>query len=419
MRLPLAILITSAVITYIDAAIFSPVHPVENAAHELEEGSTIFKDTIEKVKNVVEKVDETIKKTERRIQQFTQNIGTIETISNKHTGEVFQKFEQVKKDMRAARRKLWHLADKTKLACTDLEIYIEGWDQAVDNEEQKLYLQEQIDIMEGLMKESLQLLTEAEKRYKTVIFNVDGVNTWLLHYHIALEKMLDKNSAEHQKWTSKLKGGAYGTPLAVTAGKIFADIFNSLGTSSTNFSPQVAHNANPPARSSSDSLLPTHQAAQPHQNEETDQEMKRPHQNEETDPEMNRPLQRTRPHEKTNQQMKRPHRPAVQAVEEKIARLEGKLRGFDALGNSIKEDFGNVKVQTSELITVLGEKLKIMAAWKNNAQQLDGRLNTLPLDKFERLHLYRNNFQTALAALRKSAEEYLDLPVEFFGNKQS
>ena len=122
----------------------SPIDVVKNAVDSLEEGSTISIDVMKQVKKVVQKVDETIKVTERKIQELTEKIGSIEETSDKLTGEVFQKYDQVKKDMRAARRKLRSLADKTKIACKDLEIYIEGWNNEVDNGDKRLYLQMQV-----------------------------------------------------------------------------------------------------------------------------------------------------------------------------------------------------------------------------------------------------------------------------------
>ena len=122
----------------------SPIDVVKNAVDSLEEGSTISIDVMKQVKKVVQKVDETIKVTERKIQELTEKIGSIEETSDKLTGEVFQKYDQVKKDMRAARRKLRSLADKTKIACKDLEIYLEGWNNEVDNGDKRLYLQMQV-----------------------------------------------------------------------------------------------------------------------------------------------------------------------------------------------------------------------------------------------------------------------------------
>ena len=87
----------------------------------------------------------------------------------------------------------------------------------------------QIGIMEGLMKESLELLTEAEKKYVSAIDNVDGVTTKLWDFNRGIKKLLDKESAEHKQWETKIRAGAYTTSGAVTVGMIIADIFGCLG----------------------------------------------------------------------------------------------------------------------------------------------------------------------------------------------
>ena len=67
-------------------------------------------------------------------------------------------------------------------------------------------------------------------------------------------------------------------------------------------------------------------------------------------------------------------------------------------------------------MTVLQIELRIVASWKTNAQDLNGKLERLSLDTFERLPLYRNSFLRSVVALRESAEEYLNQPVVLFTN---
>ena len=93
---------------------------------------------------------------------------------------------------------------------------------------------------------------------------------------------------------------------------------------------------------------------------------------------------------------------------------EAKFRELDAIGKSVKEDIGNIKTQTTNLIQVLEKELSIVTAWKNNAEKMDSRLDTLSLDKFDRLPLYRKSFLRAVVALRKSAEDFLDQPIVLF-----
>ena len=94
--------------------------------------------------------------------------------------------------------------------------------------------------------------------------------------------------------------------------------------------------------------------------------------------------------------------------------VEAKFRELDEIGESVKKDIGNIRSQTTALIQVLERELSIVTAWKNNAEKMDSRLETLSLDNFERLPLYRKSFLRAVVALRKSAEDFLDQPIVLF-----
>ena len=85
----------------------------------------------------------------------------------------------------------------------------------------------------------------------------------------------------------------------------------------------------------------------------------------------------------------------------------------------MKEDIGNIRSQTTGLIQVLESELRIVTVWKNNAEKMDSRLETLSLDNFERLPLYRKSFLRAVVALRKSAEDFLDQPIVLFTLEQN
>ena len=117
---------------------------IKDTIDEMEKGSTILESTTKAVKKVAKIVDDIIKKTERKMQELTEKIGSVGVRANNITGVAFEKYDQVKKDLRAARRKLRSLADKTKTASKDMEIYLEGWDATVDNADKRLYLKEQV-----------------------------------------------------------------------------------------------------------------------------------------------------------------------------------------------------------------------------------------------------------------------------------
>ena len=133
------------VVCFLGPTTISPTtDEIKDTIDEMEKGSTVLESTTKAVKKVAKMVDDTIKKAERKMQELTDKIGSVGARSNNITGVAFEKYDQVKKDLRAARRKLRSLADKTKTASEDMEIYLEGWDATVDNADKRLYLKEQV-----------------------------------------------------------------------------------------------------------------------------------------------------------------------------------------------------------------------------------------------------------------------------------
>ena len=126
------------------------IDEIKDTVDEMTKGSRISTELVEAVKKVVKMVDGTIQETERKIQELTEKIGSVGVRSNKITGVAFEKYDQVKKDLRAARRKLRSLADKTKKASEDMEIYLKFWDATVDNADKRLYLKEQVGLSYNL-----------------------------------------------------------------------------------------------------------------------------------------------------------------------------------------------------------------------------------------------------------------------------
>ena len=129
---------------------FIDTDEIKDTVDEMKKGSSISTKLVKEVKKVAKMVDDILKKTERKMQELTEKIGSVGVRSNKITGKAFEKYDQVKKDLRAARRKLRSLADKTKKASEDMEIYLKFWDATVDNADKRLYLKEQVGLSYNL-----------------------------------------------------------------------------------------------------------------------------------------------------------------------------------------------------------------------------------------------------------------------------
>merc|ERR1719322_934674 len=149
--------------------------------------------------------------------EITEKIGTLGVESNKLTKEAFDKYDAVKKSLRLSRRELRKLADKTKTACEELDDYLGGWDNGVDNDNKK-YLKLQLTIMENLMKESIEMLKKAENNYEQAIDDIVAVNGQLRDFNAGVKKMLDTSSEEHDAWVTGVRAGAYTTATGITIG---------------------------------------------------------------------------------------------------------------------------------------------------------------------------------------------------------
>jgi len=202
---------------------------IKTAADALTEGAGLSDNATKQIKDAAKKVDEILQEAEKKMLEITEKIGSLGVQSNKITKEAFDKYDAVKKSLRLSRRELRKLADKTRTACEELEDYLAGWDNTVDNGDKKEYLKLQLTIMEDLMKESLELLKKAEGNYEQAISDIVAVNGQLRDFHRGIKKMLDTNSEEHEAWAAGVRGGAYGTATSVTIGLIVADALGCLG----------------------------------------------------------------------------------------------------------------------------------------------------------------------------------------------
>ena len=117
---------------------------VQRTVAILESGSDNTANLIEVFKGAAKTVDEIIRKAAIKMQEITEQIGSVGRDAIKITNGAFKKYDGVRRDVRAARRKLRSLADKTKTACEDMELYLEGWANEVDNGEKRFYLKEQV-----------------------------------------------------------------------------------------------------------------------------------------------------------------------------------------------------------------------------------------------------------------------------------
>ena len=117
---------------------------IKNAAIALAEGAGLSEDATNQIKEGIKKVDEIMKQAEKRMLAITEKVGTLGVESIQLSKEAFDKYVNMKKSLRRSRWTLRKLADKTRTACEELEDYLAGWDNAVDNGDKKKYLKLQV-----------------------------------------------------------------------------------------------------------------------------------------------------------------------------------------------------------------------------------------------------------------------------------
>jgi len=310
------------------------------------EGSTRV---IAHIKRSVALAEDAVRQAEKRMEQITEKIGTLGVKKTGITKTAFEKYDNAKKEIRGAHRKLRSLAYKTVNACEDLELYLEGWD-VTDKNTRRIYLKEQLTIMEDLMKDSIKIVKEAEKKYEEAIDNIEGVNTKLHDFGREMDKMLDTTSGEYSSWTTNLRAGAYSAAGSVTCGMIIADINLPFGWL--------------PARTSPwGTSIPDVEAS-------------------------------------------------IASIEAKLEELKSIGNQAKRDVGQIKTTTGGlILVLENELSLVTA--LKNDAGYLNrNIDRMD--LDRMDLDIFRDRPIYRTSYARALRKLRESAEEFLNQPVNLF-----
>ena len=88
--------------------------------------------------------------------------------------------------------------------------------------------------------------------------------------------------------------------------------------------------------------------------------------------------------------------------------MTAELEALEAIGKNVTEDVRHLRRRLTGLTDLLEREADIIGEWKNNAENVNNKLERLDLSQFQRLPLFRKAFSMALDRLRESAEEYLD-----------
>merc|ERR1711997_206795 len=106
-----------------------------------------------------------------------------------------------------ARQALRKLADKTVKEVRDLKVLLEDLDKTDDT----FLLKQSIEKMKDLMISTLETLKEALEKYNLALDTFEKLNSSIRTQNRKLEKLTDKNSAEHKAMATKMRTGLYTT----------------------------------------------------------------------------------------------------------------------------------------------------------------------------------------------------------------
>jgi len=213
---------------------------ITGAANHLFQGTEIIDKFPKVLQSFVKKIEDNLKKAENmtadieeKIAELAEQFEELKIEHDKISREAFDKYDMVEKSVWLTRGDLKALAYKTKVACRKLEIYLEAWDNNVDNGEKRTYLKEQFRIMKELMKESFEILGKAETGFKQAVEDLSTISSSLRDFNRKVKLALDTNSDYHKTIFTAVRATAYSAAGGVTVGLAVADGFGCLGICST------------------------------------------------------------------------------------------------------------------------------------------------------------------------------------------
>lgn len=188
---------------------------VETLLQKFDEGAELQKETVINIKEHSKKIDAFILNVEKQLVDIAKDIGIINTEKSEHLHRAIKRYESIKIILKDVRVALHRLASQTLYKVDDIVIYLDAWDSDIYSlEEKKIYLEEQIDLMNELLIDSDAILKKAKSKYDEAYEEFTDIEGNLMDFKRSVEIHLEE--AEERAWS----------PSALT---IILDIFGGLG----------------------------------------------------------------------------------------------------------------------------------------------------------------------------------------------
>merc|ERR1739848_124720 len=177
-----------------------------------EEGKNVLKNS-----KLTETIAEALKEAEKNIREMDAELKLLESEELQFEDNYFPAYNEAKGYLRETRQALRKLADKTVKDVRYLKVLLEDLDKTDDT----FLLKQSIEKMKDLMISTLETLKEALEKYNLALDTFEKLTSTIKTQNRKLEKLTDKNSAEHKELRTKMRAGLWSTVGVTTVGLIF------------------------------------------------------------------------------------------------------------------------------------------------------------------------------------------------------
>ena len=168
-----------------------------------------------------------VNEAEKKIESLNIELKLMDQKDHDIKKKYFEKFNNAKSQLRQVRQQLRELADKTVKETKNLKILINDLDNE-NNTKQKV-LKLSLKKMHKLMAFSETKLNNSAVKYNNAITHFDNLNSEVQEQNGYLEKLLNKKSAEHEAWVTKIRTDAYASTGVLSPLLGIGDFFGCLG----------------------------------------------------------------------------------------------------------------------------------------------------------------------------------------------
>jgi len=205
---------------------------IKYVVDHLVSGAEISGDSIKHLREAIEEANDAMRATEDKLQQITVQVETSEGESL----AVIRKLNSVSKYIRIAGRNLVRVETQTRAACEQIDLNLEAWDGELDSADKKLFMEEQLALMEILMDDILEAFKDVSKTYGKAKNAVRNIDRPLKFFAQELKKKMH-DTKEHEIRTTTSGRAPFSSVVDIAT-----DLFSSVTPGLTRLLPPMKAN---------------------------------------------------------------------------------------------------------------------------------------------------------------------------------